>query len=162
MNSRGLELRRYLTTNKDCELLPLRLSSKESACQWRRCQFSPWFWKIPWRRKWPITPVTLPGKSSGQMSLMGYSPVHGGHKRVIYNLVTKKQQWTVKRRHHWREVESYGQKSESQLSHLLAIRLQTHCIVSLCFSCPHCTWRVWCMPEGKVASVVSTLWPYRL
>ena len=120
----GVELRRYLATSKDCVLLPSWLSSKESACQWRRCQFSPWFWKIPWRRKWQITPVFLPGKSYGQTSLMGYSPVHGGHKRVIYNLATKKQQQrTVKRRHHWREVESYGQKFESQLSHLLAISL---------------------------------------
>ena len=46
-----------------------------------------------------MAPVFLPGKSCGQVSLMGYSPVHGGHTRVIYNLATKKQQ-TVKRRHH--------------------------------------------------------------
>ena len=28
----------------------------------------------PWRRKWQTTPVCLPGKSHGQMSLAGYSP----------------------------------------------------------------------------------------
>ena len=28
----------------------------------------------PWRRKWQLTPVFLPGKSHGWRSLMGYSP----------------------------------------------------------------------------------------
>ena len=31
-------------------------------------------WEIPWRRKWPLTPVFLPGESHGQRSLVGYSP----------------------------------------------------------------------------------------
>ena len=30
--------------------------------------------KTPWRRKWHLTPVLLPGKSHGQRSLVGYSP----------------------------------------------------------------------------------------
>ena len=30
--------------------------------------------KIPWRRKWQLGPVFLPGKSHGQRSLVGYSP----------------------------------------------------------------------------------------
>ena len=30
--------------------------------------------KIPWRRTWPPTPVSLPGASHGQRSLGGYSP----------------------------------------------------------------------------------------
>ena len=30
--------------------------------------------KIPWRRKWQPTPVSLPGKSHGQGSLAGDSP----------------------------------------------------------------------------------------
>ena len=30
--------------------------------------------KYFWRRKWQPTPVSLPGKSHGQRSLMGYSP----------------------------------------------------------------------------------------
>ena len=50
------------------------LSGKESACQCRRCQFSPWVGKIPWRRKWQSTPVFFPGKSHGQRSLAGCSP----------------------------------------------------------------------------------------
>ena len=36
--------------------------------------FDPWIGKIPWRRKWPPTPVFLPGEFHGQRSLVGYSP----------------------------------------------------------------------------------------
>ena len=35
--------------------------------------FDPWVEKIPWRRKWQLTPVFLPGKSHGQRNLVGYS-----------------------------------------------------------------------------------------
>ena len=48
--------------------------SKESACQCRRHGFDPWVRKIPWRREWLPTPVSLPGESHGQRSLAGYSP----------------------------------------------------------------------------------------
>ena len=44
--------------------------------QCRRCErrrFSPWVRKIPWRRKWQLTPVFLPGKSHRQRSLVGNS-----------------------------------------------------------------------------------------
>ena len=34
--------------------------------------FSPWVWKIPWRREWLPTPVFLPGELHGQRSLVGY------------------------------------------------------------------------------------------
>ena len=54
---------------------------KESTCQCRRrrrCGFNPWVGKIPWRRKWQLTSVFLPGKSHGQRSLA--ATVHGGHK----------------------------------------------------------------------------------
>jgi len=37
----------------------------------------PWLGKISWRRKWQPTPVSLPGKSHGQRSLAGYSPLGG-------------------------------------------------------------------------------------
>ena len=40
----------------------------------RRCGFHPWVRKIPWRRKWQLTPVILPGGSHGQRSLASYSP----------------------------------------------------------------------------------------
>ena len=70
--------------------LPCWLSGKEFACQCRRPGLNPWIWKIPWRRKWQLTPVFLPGKFHGQRSLVGYSP--WGSKRVRYNLVTQQQQ----------------------------------------------------------------------
>ena len=57
--------------------LPRWFSSKESACQsWRhrRCRFSPWVRKIPWRRKWQPSAVFLPGESHGQRILAGYRP----------------------------------------------------------------------------------------
>ena len=38
----------------------------------------PWSQKMPWRRRWPPTPLFLPGKSHGQRSLVGYSP--WGHR----------------------------------------------------------------------------------
>ena len=64
-------------------------SGKESACQCRRHRFGPWVEKIPWRRKWPPTPVFLLGESHGQRSLVKYSP--WGHRRVGHDSVTKQQ-----------------------------------------------------------------------
>ena len=58
--------------------LPRWLISKESICQCRRCRwprFSPWVRKVPWRRKWQPTPVSLPEKSHGQRSLPGLQKV---------------------------------------------------------------------------------------
>ena len=46
---------------------------KESACNCRRPGFDPWVRKMPWSRGWLPTPVFLPGKSHGQMSLVGCS-----------------------------------------------------------------------------------------
>ena len=37
--------------------------------------FDPQVGKSPWRRKWQLTPVDLPGKSHGQRSLVGCSPL---------------------------------------------------------------------------------------
>ena len=36
---------------------PWWLSGKNYVFQWRRCRFSPWVKKLPWRRKWQPTPV---------------------------------------------------------------------------------------------------------
>ena len=61
------------------------LSGKESTCQSRRLKFDRWVRRIPWRGKWHPTPVSLPGKSHGQRSLVGYSLWRGGgggHKKT--------------------------------------------------------------------------------
>ena len=50
---------------------------KELICQCRRrkrCGFSPWVGKIPWRRAWQPTPGFLPGESHRQRSPVGCSP----------------------------------------------------------------------------------------
>ena len=64
-------------TSTICLIVPYIgwLSGKEFACQCRRCGFSPWVRKIPWRRKWQPTPVFLPGKSHGQRSLVDYKRI---------------------------------------------------------------------------------------
>ena len=54
--------------------LPHWLSGIESACQCRRRGFDHWVRKSPWRKKWQLTVIFLPGKSHGQRSLAGYSP----------------------------------------------------------------------------------------
>ena len=40
----------------------------------KRCGFNPWVGKIPWRRAWQPTPVSLLGESHRQRSLVGYCP----------------------------------------------------------------------------------------
>ena len=50
------------------------LSGKRICLPSRRCRFSPWVGKIPWRRKWQPTPVFLPGKSHGGRKLADFSP----------------------------------------------------------------------------------------
>ena len=54
-------------------MLPWWPSGKEFPCQCRRLMFNPWSGRCPWRRKWQLTPVFLPGKFHGQRSLVGYS-----------------------------------------------------------------------------------------
>ena len=67
------------------------LSGKESTSQGRRCRFSPWAGKIPWRGKWQPTPGFLLEKSHGQKSLVGCSSYHCC-KTVRCDLATKQQQ----------------------------------------------------------------------
>ena len=50
----------------------------------RRCGLDSWMGKIPWRRKWQLTPVFLPEESHEQRS-----PVVLGSQRVAHDLVTK-------------------------------------------------------------------------
>ena len=69
--------------------LPWWLSSKESTFLYRRCGFDPWVGKIPWRRKWQLTPVFLPEEAHGQRSLVDCST--WGHKRAGQDLAIKQQ-----------------------------------------------------------------------
>ena len=66
---------RLIHTNLDIiKAIYGKLSGKESTCQHRRRRFNSWIRKIPWRREWLPTPVSLPVESYGQRSLVGYSP----------------------------------------------------------------------------------------
>ena len=48
---------------------------KQFACTaGSNCRFDPWIGKIPWRRNWQPTLISLPGKSHGQRIPVGYGP----------------------------------------------------------------------------------------
>ena len=67
------------SANSESEF-PGGAGSKEPACQCRRrkrCWFNPWVKKVPWRRKWQLILVFLPGKSHGQRSYSQW-----GHKEL--------------------------------------------------------------------------------
>ena len=51
--------------------LAWRFIAKEPACQCRRRGFSPWVEKIPWKRNWQPTSVSLHRKSYGQREETG-------------------------------------------------------------------------------------------
>ena len=64
-----------------CRGFPGGTSGKEPADKCRRrkrLEFDPWVGKIPWRKKWLSTPVSMPGESHGQINLAGYGPQ--GHR----------------------------------------------------------------------------------
>ena len=48
------------------------LSGNEATYKCKRHGFNSWVRKIPWRRKWQLSPVFLPGKFCEQGSLEGY------------------------------------------------------------------------------------------
>ena len=90
-------------------------SDKESAYQCKRLGLDPWVGKIPWRRKWQPTPLSLPGKSHGQMSLVGYSP--WGCKRVGHNLANK-----YTRTHQWLRLHASAAEVAQTVKCLPAMR----------------------------------------
>ena len=52
---------------------PLVIQTVKNPPAMQRPRFHPWVGKIPWRRVWEPSPVSLPGESHGQKSLGGYS-----------------------------------------------------------------------------------------
>ena len=92
-NEAGYAYRKY--TGNLCTLpssslwLPWWLNGKESACRWGKCRFDPWVLKIPWRRKWQLAPVFLPGICHGQRNC-GLQSMR--LQRVGHNLASRKQQ----------------------------------------------------------------------
>ena len=98
--------------------------------RYRRCKFSPWVGKIPWRRKWQPTPVVLPGKSHGQRSLEGPSP--WGHRELDTTL------W-LNHHHHFKETYRHPKKPKKLTFYRLNLcYIWTNALGSV----PVCFWRV--------------------
>jgi len=77
---------------------------KNSSALWETW-FDPWIGKIPWRRKWQITPVFLPGEFPRKRSLAGYSP--WGRKESD----TTERLSTARVSHVWMQVRGWLQSS---------------------------------------------------
>ena len=60
---------------------------------------NPWVRKIPWGRKWQLTPLFLPGKSQGQRSLVGSSPWHRKSQTQLSD-----RTWTCRVAHSYTQV----------------------------------------------------------
>ena len=67
--------------------LPRWLRGKESACQGRRHRFNSWGRKIPWRRKWQLTPVFLPREIPWTAEPGGLQSI--GSQKVRHGLATE-------------------------------------------------------------------------
>ena len=67
-------LKRLSSSNRAIPSFLGGAGGKEPTCQCRRHGFDPQVGKIPWRRKWQLTLVSLPGKFHGQRGLVGYNP----------------------------------------------------------------------------------------
>ena len=80
MHASSAKIRRHNRVKKPPTLMAQQLSIGLQCRRHRRLGFDPWVRKVPWRRKWQLTPVILPGKSHRQKSLVGYSP--WGHKEL--------------------------------------------------------------------------------
>ena len=61
-------------TDRVVQVAPVVKNLLANAGEVKRCSFSPWVGKIPWRRGWQSTPVFLPGEPHGLRSLVGYGP----------------------------------------------------------------------------------------
>ena len=80
--------------------LVVKKKKKKSASKSRRHKrhwFDPWARKMPWRREWQPTLVSLPGKFHGERSLVAYSP---WVCRVGHNWVNK-YTYTHTHAHKW-------------------------------------------------------------
>lgn len=76
--------------------------------------------KIPWRRTWQATPVSLPGKPHGQRSLVGQrSP--WGNKRVGHDRTAKQQQLETESSHWLTKTEATEQENPDKEDFKIAI-----------------------------------------
>ena len=74
-STRGCRFIRHLDSNGKTLAFPDGASSKESACQCRRCKrlgFDLWIWKVTWSRKWYPMPNSM-GRGAWQSVVHGAS-----------------------------------------------------------------------------------------
>ena len=76
----ALSLPYHLGNHQAYRGLPQCLSGKELTCQCRRRGFNLWVGKIPWRRKWQLTPVLLLGNPMDRGAW--WATVHGIKKEL--------------------------------------------------------------------------------
>ena len=68
--------------------IPIRMAKNPEHYKMSKLYF-PWFKKNPWRKKWQLSPISLPWKSYGQRSLVGCSPWSHKDWDVIQRLKSK-------------------------------------------------------------------------
>ena len=104
----------------------IKLSVTKIRClQCGRPGFDPWVGKIPWRRAWQPTPVSLPGESHGQRGLAGYSP--RGHTE------SDKTERLSTAQHSVNTTVIYTGKPKSHVTHLsVMVWNPTHNISKVC------------------------------
>ena len=121
--------------------LPCWLSGEESACQCRRWRLDPWFRKIPWRRKWQLGPVFLPGKSHGQRSLAGYKSWGCKQWDTIYWLNNNNNNWVTfeqqKITQHFKAIPMKNFKKKIELP-------------------KYCSTQIWIVPSNQTHNLSSS------
>ena len=105
-------------------LLPKWLSGKESTCQCRRPKrhkFDPWVGKIPWGRKWQLTPIFLPGKSHGRRSrLQSVGSQRNGHNWATEQ--TQQQLQTIHVSITWELISNTNSQAAPQTNCICGVR----------------------------------------
>ena len=76
-------------------------------------RFDPWVGKIPWGRKWQLTPVFLPGESHGQRSLEGYTPWCSKESDMTEHLNTSLS-YTLKKKNHRKRDQLCGYQRQGE------------------------------------------------
>ena len=92
---------------------------KASACNVRDLisipGLNPLVGKIPWRRKWQLTPVFLPGKSHGWGSLASYSPQSCKELDTTEQLTHKHKKTKGYRKKVWNENQDTIKRRKADL-----------------------------------------------
>ena len=95
------------------EGLPRWPSGKEPAFQCRRHRkhgLDPWVRKIPWSRKWQLTPVFLSGKLQGQLSQWAEQDTAWHYYSPRWAIQGQKHPFSICRRKYWWQAQRMRKK----------------------------------------------------